>query len=205
MTPIEKWLLAATRGLAEESAAQVRAEILEHYQSAYEESLASGLPGSEAELATVAALGDAKAANRQYRRVLLTSRDAKLLHYMTLDRSTLPPGRVRAGKWLVGILVAEAIAGQILGAWKDHALWYLNAVFALRFVSWWLPVNTLQRGRIFRRARWIVLIAGAALTAWYGMPWPPLAVLIVEGYSDYRRMTVRRKLAVSDWPKQLYR
>jgi hypothetical protein len=205
MTLIERWLVAATHGLSAESAAQVRAEIHEHYQSAHEAALAVGLPSQEADLTAVTALGEARSANRQYRRVLLTSREANLLHLMTFNPSSLPPRRVTAGKWLAGLLQAEATAGLILLVWKDHALLYLGAVLVAVLLSRWLPVDTLPRGRNYRWAKWTALTGGAALTGWYGTPWAPLAALCVSAYSDYLRMSIRRKLPIDQWPKALYR
>ena len=64
----------ATRGLSAESAAQVRAEIQQHYDSACE-------AGDDA----IAALGDPRAANRAYRKVLLTEQEAKFLDNMLYD------------------------------------------------------------------------------------------------------------------------
>ena len=77
MTALELWLQQATRCLSRDSAAQVRAEIHEHYQSALEN--ATGSNAEEADHQAVTALGDARTANRQYRRVLLTSAEEKVL------------------------------------------------------------------------------------------------------------------------------
>ena len=75
MTRLESWLTDATRGLSKDSGAQVRSEIGEHYES----SLKRDVTPDEADRIAVAALGDAKAANRQYRKVLLTSSEARML------------------------------------------------------------------------------------------------------------------------------
>jgi hypothetical protein len=101
--------------------------------------------------------------------------------------------------------VAEAVAGLIVGALKNPELWFLNAALLAQAISWLAPIETRQRGRMFRVAKWIVLTGGAVLTAWYGTPQPAVAVLLVIAYSDYRRTSIRRKLPVSNWPKQLYR
>ena len=59
MTPdLDCWLQQATRSLSKDSTAQVRTEIQEHYQSA-----------REANRMALIALGDARIANTQYRRV----------------------------------------------------------------------------------------------------------------------------------------
>ena len=75
MTRLESWLTDATQGLSKDSAAQVRSEIGEHYES----SLRHDVTPDEADRIAVAALGDAKSANRQYRKVLLTSGEARML------------------------------------------------------------------------------------------------------------------------------
>ena len=73
MTGLDRWLSQATRHLSKDSVAQVRTEIQEHYESAREVAMGGGASAGEADRSAVFALGDAKAANSQYRRVLLTS------------------------------------------------------------------------------------------------------------------------------------
>lgn len=229
MTPLERWLVAATHNLSAESAAQVRAEIREHYQSAYEAGLVLGSPSQEADLAAVMALGDARSVNRQYRRVLLTAREAKRLHWISFDPSSSPPRRVTTGEWAAQLLTGEAdlmydlanyagpgkwavrllIAGDAavlaLSAWKYPDFRYLGAVLVGLLLSGWLPVDTEARGRRYRWIKWTALIGGAALAGWHGKPWAPLAVLFLAAYSDYLGMSIRRKLPIDRWPKQLYR
>ena len=205
MTPLENWLLAATHGLSAESAARVRAEIQEHYQSAHEAALELAVPSREADRAAVAALGDPISANRQYRRVLLTAREANFLFYMTLDVSSLPAPRVTKAKWLARILVAEGVAGVALSTWRNPVGWYLCAVIVGLLLSELLPVDTLACGRAYRWAKWTALTGGAALTGWYGAPWAPLGVILGSAYVEYRRISIRRKLPVGQWPKRLYR
>jgi hypothetical protein len=76
---LEAWLAKATRGLSDESVAEVRTEIGAHYEDAYEEATAHGSRPDEAERTAVAALGSPRSANREYRRVLLTGREAMVL------------------------------------------------------------------------------------------------------------------------------
>ena len=71
MTGLDSWLNRATRHLSKGSLAQVRTEIQEHYESAREAAIGSGATADEADRVALADLGDAKAANRQYRRVVL--------------------------------------------------------------------------------------------------------------------------------------
>src|SRR5580704_860970 len=79
MTALDNWLERATHGLSKESAAQVRREIGDHYESAREAAIAAGEAAEAAEQLALSALGNAKSANRQYRRVLLTSSEDHLL------------------------------------------------------------------------------------------------------------------------------
>jgi|SRR5882724_286325 len=79
MTGLEIWLNQATRHLSRDSAAQARTEIQEHYESARDDAISRGANVDDAERFAVAALGDAKAANCQYRSVLLTSAEARML------------------------------------------------------------------------------------------------------------------------------
>ena len=60
MTLVEQWISDAARGLSPESVEQVRAEIEQHYDSARET--------GETDDAAIAALGDARVANRAYRK-----------------------------------------------------------------------------------------------------------------------------------------
>ena len=78
-TPLDSWIGRATCDLSLDSAAQVRAEIVEHFESARETAIVAGTNAADADRAALAALGDARAANCQYRKVLLTSAEAKML------------------------------------------------------------------------------------------------------------------------------
>ena len=80
MTPdLECWLQQATRSLSKDSAAQVRTEIQEHYQSAREDAISGGASQDEANRMALIALGDAKTANKQYLRVLLMASESGTL------------------------------------------------------------------------------------------------------------------------------
>src|SRR5579862_9657292 len=70
---LETWLKQATRHLSATSAAQVRSEIREHYESARDEALAAGAASEEADRMALASLGDAATGGRQYRKVMLTT------------------------------------------------------------------------------------------------------------------------------------
>ena len=99
MTGLDSWLNQATRHLSVDSAAQVRTEIREHYESAWEAAVGGGAPADEAGRSALAALGDAKAANRQYRKVLLTSSEARMLRDASGNRARLLPPLAEVGRF----------------------------------------------------------------------------------------------------------
>ena len=66
-TPLDVWIGRATHDLSLTSAAQVRAEIQEHFESAREAAIGAGASPNDADRAAVAALGDPRAANCEYR------------------------------------------------------------------------------------------------------------------------------------------
>ena len=80
MTPdLDCWLEQATRRLSKDSAARLRTEIQEHYQSAREAAISGGASQGEANRMALIALGHAKTANKQYLRVLLTASESGTL------------------------------------------------------------------------------------------------------------------------------
>jgi hypothetical protein len=198
MTQLESWLTDATRGLSKDSAAQVRSEIGEHYES----SLRRDVTPDEADRIAIAALGDAKAANRQYRKVLLTSREAKVL-----SQSNREAAAFGSGALLKGVLFAVFIAvvcgataffltGAASVAWR--LLWGFMAI-SLWTAAPLLPVYTESRGRVFRIVKWVFLLGTlVALHSWTIPCFWPLA------YVDWTRSSIRRKLPVTEWPRQLY-
>ena len=118
---LESWLERATFWLAPASAEKVREEIREHYESAFEAERERGVSRYNAERAAVKTLGSPAVANRQYRKVLLTANEAKMLE---LWKTTDPRlGRIYAllaSAFLVGalgtVLVLAAIARESFGA-----------------------------------------------------------------------------------------
>src|SRR5882757_3740378 len=79
MTDIQRWMNQATCNLSKDSAARVRTEIQEHHEAAREAAIQCGANPDEADRLAVAGLGDAKIANAQYRQVLLTAGETRLL------------------------------------------------------------------------------------------------------------------------------
>ena len=65
---LASWLDTATRKLSTESAARVRDEIQQHFESACEDALVAGATIDDSCRSALDSLGDAKAVNRHYRR-----------------------------------------------------------------------------------------------------------------------------------------
>jgi hypothetical protein len=210
MTGLDGWLERATRRLSRESTAQVRREIEEHYEAAREAAVSGGASGEEAERLAVMALGDAKVANCQYRKVLLTAGEAKLLRdgnweaRMVCSRPWLR--RVGPVISLAALLAAGAMffAGALAAAWTLVAV---GMALGLMFAAPLLPVYTPLRGRVFRSVKWVVVIGalgsafGADALQW---SWLLVSCLWPVAWIEWRRVSIRRKLPVEKWPKQLY-
>jgi hypothetical protein len=183
----------ATRGLAPESAARVRAEIQEHFDSA----LASGsLPG-----AAVAALGDAKSANREYRRVLLTKTDARWLESVR-RRGHLPlfGAYILATAGLVAG-AAKLLQGGIFGALPAFSMMAIGTLFLL---PRWVRIHTRLRNRMYRVLQWAVIISVPIALVAEGRLHSVFFVYLMFVCMAYKDYVLRRKLPVEEWPKDLY-
>ncbi len=210
MGALDGWLGVAAQGLAADSAAQVRREIGEHYESAREVAVASGRSAEEADRVALRALGDAKTANRQYRKVLLTSGEARLLRQGKLEAQA-----VCSRPWLRWLLVAipvvlvEAAAVLFFRGRVEVARDMLFAGIGMSplFTAMLLPINTPLRGRVYRYGKWIVMTAaivvlfGPDVSKW---SWLLLCCFWPIAFTDWTRASIRRKLPVSDWPRHLY-
>jgi hypothetical protein len=210
MTALDSWLKEATRRLAKDSAAQVRAEIGEHYCSAREAALAGGATSEDAERQALNALGDARTANCEYRRVLLTSREARLLRQGAWEARA-----VCSHGWLKGlalalpaVLMAAAAALLLTGRGAVARDVFLCGIglspLAAPFL---LRINTPWRGRVFRCVKWIAMIGAVALL--FGpnaMKWSWLLVSCMwpSVWVEWTRASIRRKLPVKAWPRHLY-
>jgi hypothetical protein len=189
MTRLESWLTDATRGLSKDSTAQVRTEIGEHYEA----SLRSDVTPDEADRIAVAALGDAKIANRQYRKVLLTSTEARMLRQASYSEALM--------KW---VLLVMSIAMLFLVATEvlldaTSVPWGLILGWVV-VTSPFLPVYTPSRGRVFRFVKWAYLLG----TLGRPLHWSSFAVLGMLAWDEWTQASIRRKLPVAKWPRQLY-
>ena len=205
MTNLESWLTNATRGLSKDSIAKVRAEIGEHYESAREAALGLGITPDEADRAAVAALGDARAANRQYRKVLLTSGEARMLLQSNREAQAFCSAPL-----VKGVLIAMSVAALCGGA----VFFLAGSIFVARILllGWvligllafapFLPVYTPARGRVFRVVKWFFML----VTLWLALKVTALffACLWPVVWVEWTRASIRRKLPVAEWPRQLY-
>ena len=203
MTRLDSWLKLATRQLSRDSIARVRTEIKEHYESALEAAMSGGASAEEADRAAVTALGDAKDANCKYRNVLLTSAEARILREGNWEARA-----VCSRPWLKwgATLVAAALflAGAFTATW---ALLVGGIAMGLLFAAPFLPVYTRSRGRVFRGVKWAVLLGTLGLT--FGpdvlkWSWLLFSCLWPMVWIEAPRISIRRKLPIAEWPKQLY-
>jgi hypothetical protein len=207
---LDDWLKQATRGLAKESVAQVRSEIREHYESARDAAMQSGAAADEAEGSALAALGDANAVNRQYRHVLLTAGEARRLR-----EDGWEAGLVCSRPWLKWLMAASALTAGLtaialfLSGAEAMARVVAGAVLAMGplALAAYLPIYTPSRARIFRCVKWAAMIGGLVLV--FGpdarkMSWLLISSVWPMAWIEWKRMSIRRKLPVARWPKQLY-
>jgi hypothetical protein len=210
MNGLEGWLTQATRHLSKDSAEQVRAEIGEHYESAREAARHSGVSAEEADRIALTALGDAGTANCQYRKVLLTSREARQLREGNWESRAVCSNRLM--KSLLFLMPASAIlAGELLSLRGSTDLARILLVggvgMTVLFSLPLLPIYTPKRARIIRYVKWAVLLG--MLTVAFGhdalkLSWLLLSSLWPMIWIEMTRTSIRRKLPVSEWPKHLY-
>lgn len=209
-TPLDRWIARATRDLSLDSAGQVRAEIQEHFESAREAAIAGGAGAPDADRMALGALGDPKTAHCQYRKVLLTSAEAKMLREGNWESRA-----VCARPWLKHLLLAVPAIPLIVtfvmisrGATAAARLPFLASVaLFIFFAAPFLPVYTPWRARAYRAIKWATLVA--IFTLAFGADslkysWLIASCLWIPFWTEATRMSIRRKLPVAQWPKQLY-
>jgi hypothetical protein len=202
MTPLDIWLQQATRGLSKDSAVQVRAEIQEHYEAARDDSMTGGASSEVADQLAVTALGDAKIANHQYRNVLLTSGEARMLRDAKWEARM-----VCSHSWLWWLLLPVPLVALLAAAGffligvpaLGRALLAAGILMGFLFVAPFLPVYTPSRARIYRGVKWVAFGPLALKWSWLlaSSLWPMIWI-------ERTRISIRRKLRVAEWPKSLY-
>lgn len=209
-TELDRWVTEATRCLSADAAGQVRAEIQEHYDSTREAAIGGGALAGEADRAALAALGDARSANRGYRKVLLTTREARLLKQGNWEARVICSNqRVKSlFRWMPAVPLLAALVLFSTGATGVARTLFLGSiVMGFLFIVPFLPVYTPARSRLARGVKWIVL-AGMPVLAFgpdaLKYSWLLIAVLWPIARTEWIRVLIRRKLPVAQWPKQLY-
>jgi hypothetical protein len=211
MPALEVWLEEATRRLSKDSAEQVGAEIQEHYECAREAAVSGGASVEEAERSALAALGDAKTSNLQYRRVLVTASEERMLREGNWEGKL-----VCSHPWIKRLLWAISAAALLASAASYynglHGLargtLALGIGTGLSFTVPFLPIYTPSRSRVARVFLWAVKV-GVWLVAFgpgtIRMDWLMLVLCLWHLASmEWTRASLRRKLPVAKWPKQLY-
>jgi hypothetical protein len=186
ITSFERWLSDATRGLSAESAARVREEIHQHCDSARE-------AGSDA-VDVMRALGDPRAANRAYRKVLLTEQEALLAPALT------QPKRPSFQRMLLSATMLSAFVWWLSGKQHGPGFWPVTiAVFCAIPFGWAFPPTTLERSRIHVYVTGVRILLLVGIFGWY---WNWIGALSVgavifwqEYFFTYRRLSIFRKLA----------
>ena len=159
MTPLELWIETATKCLSRESAAQVRKEITEHYETTRESAMANGATAESAERAAIEALGDARTANQQYRRVMLTESEAKVLRQGNREASF-----VCSNSWLKWTMLVFPVAGIVAAGlmwikgehWPALAVIVAGLFFGNLLLAPYLPIYTPSRSRVFRAVKLVM-------------------------------------------------
>ena len=189
MTPLEQWLSEATRGLSPESAGRVRDEIQQHYDSACE-------AGEEGGCDALAALGSPRAANRAYRKVLLTEQEAIMAPTIAQRKRSSPSRIFLSSCFLV------AFIWTMLGRRHDPSLPLITLViFCVAPMSWLYPPTTLARCWIYTGVYGVRSFLIAVIALWYdpaGWIWGlamGATIFLIEYLPLHRqRLSILRKL-----------
>jgi hypothetical protein len=225
---LDKWLVRATRHLSHDSAAQVRAEIAQHYESAREDAVSAGVSNDEADRTAVAALGDPKSANSQYREVLLTRSEARLLRSSACEAHFFSATPIRKHLLVIIPAVAATFAAAayavatITAPFTIPFAWHASAtaafiaqiaivaaiLTAIVLAVPLLPIYTPTRARFYRAAKWLTVI-GLSLVLWDRANFREWCWLVLDCFSfiswiEIKRMNLRRKIPSAAWPKHLY-
>ena len=210
MTALDLWIAQATCHLSRDSAVQVRREIIEHYDQEREAAVSRGVSSEEADRSAVASLGSPKAANRQYRKVLLTPEEVRMLRVGNWEARA-----ICSRPWLKWTLLAPSVAALVV----SYAFFIagritiargalLSAVaIAIFFNAPFLPIYTPLRSRVYRVVKWVTVVAILSLLLGRDMltySWLLASCVWIPFWTEWTRFSIRRKLPVAQWPRQLY-
>ena len=210
MTTLDSWLGLAVKHLSKESAETVRREIQEHFEAAREAALVSGHDPLQADQMALQALGDPCVANRQYRKVLLTSSEAAVLRQSNAESRMICSNRWV--KWAIlstpgSLLLLSTIFLAVHQVDLARGVLVFGALTAIFFMPPFLPIYTSTRGRVYRAIKWIVMVGSIMMLQGaegrIGL-WLASCCLFPMFYTEWKRMVIRRKLPIAHWPRQLY-
>jgi hypothetical protein len=210
MFELHSWLEQATRHLAKDSAVQVRTEIREHYEAARETAIAGGASTEDAERLALDALGNARVANCQYRHVLLTSAEARMLREGNWEaRAVCSRAWLKRSILAMPLAIAAAAAALLITGHAPVARDVLIGGVAMSPLAavLLLQINTPLRGRVFRCAKWIVMIGAMVLLFGpnaFMWSWLLISCVWPLFWIEWTRASIRRKLPVKAWPRHLY-
>jgi len=142
--------------------------------------------------------------------VLITSSEARLLREGNWEARA-----VCTRPWLKSILIAAplavlAVAGKQYSLGHHSLAWSLfagGAAMSILLAAPFLPMYTPERARIFRTVKWItVIVAPIAILGSDALKWSWLIASTIwpVAWIEMSRESIRRKLPVERWPKQLY-
>ena len=104
--------------------------------------------------------------------------------------------------------LAASAASFAAGAVEPSRVLLVGGIgIGLLFSAILLPVYTPARGRIFRSVKWVVMLGMFAIV--FGadvlrFTWLLASCLAPLVWMEWTRVSIRRKLPVSEWPKHLY-
>jgi hypothetical protein len=156
------------------------------------------------------ALGSAKAANYAYCKVLLTSGEAWMLRDGNREARA-----ICSRGWLKWMLMAVPVAMMVAACamFFDGAVGMARALVAgglamgLFFAAPFLPIYTPARARVYRLLKWAALIGVFCFVLGHdGLKyfWLLASCVWIPAWTEWTRFSIRRKMPVGEWPKQLY-
>ena len=86
-------------------------------------------------------------------------------------------------------------------------VFYLALAVAFFLAVPFLPIYTPARSRVYRIAKWAVLIVVLSLLLGrdaFRYSWLFASCLWIPIWTEWTRYCIRRKLPVAEWPRQLY-
>jgi hypothetical protein len=190
MTPhlasLDQWLAAATKGLSADSAARVREEIQQHYDSSRE--------AGDGAADVMSALGNPRTANRAYRKVLLTEQEALMAPALAQHK------RPDLSRVLLSSAAMAVLAWWQMGKNTDLGrLAFTIGIFCTLPFAWIFPPTTLERSRIYISLQGVRNVLVLATIWWYDGWMGALALapvlFLIDFFFSYRRLSIFRKLA----------